>query len=187
MEINQQKIEEAIVEQAVDKFIRNDDIYSRVTKGINARIDKVFSDKVDALLTATIDKIVTEGFDRSYHKIDAFGRPSGAATTIRKELEALISGYWEAKVGRDGKPVANGYDTVSRAEWLMTQLCADDFNKEMKQHVVNVGGALKDHFRATLNEHIGIMLSDVFRVNSAGDQALRNQGGIAIIHPKTGD
>ena len=63
-------------------------------------------------------------------------------------------------------------------------MCADDFSKEMKQHVVNVGGALKDHFRAVLNEHIGIMLSDVFKVNSAGDRSLKNKGGSATIHPE---
>ena len=184
MNIDQEKIEKAIIEQAVAELARDDDLYDRVRNGVNARIDKLFADKVDALLSEVISKIVSEGFDRSYQKVDTFGNPQGEKTTIRQELERLVSNYWEARVDNKGRPTDSSYSSTSRAEWMMVQICADDFSKEMKQHVVNIGGSLKDHLRAVLNEHIGIMLSDVFHVNSAGDQALKNKGGSAIIRPK---
>lgn len=185
MNIDQEKIEKAIIEQAVYQLAGEDDLYERVRSGINARIDKLFAEKVDALVSETVSKIAADGFDRAYQKVDTFGKPQGEKTTIRQELERLVTNYWEARVDRNGKPTESSYSSTSRAEWMMVQICADDFSKEMKQHVVNVGGALKDHFRAVLNEHIGLMLSEVFRVNSAGDQALKNQGGSATIHPKT--
>lgn len=185
MNIDQEKIEKAIIEQAVYQMTGEDELFERVRNGINARIDKLFAEKVDALVSETVSKIAAEGFDRSYQKVDTFGKPQGEKTTIRQELERLVTNYWEARVDRNGKPTESSYSSTSRAEWMMVQICADDFSKEMKQHVVNVGGALKDHFRGVLNEHIGLLLSEVFRVNSAGDQALKNKGGSATIQPKT--
>lgn len=183
MQIDQAKIEKAIVEDAVRSFTGDDELYNSIRKGINERIDKVFADKVSLVITETVERIVGEGFERTYRKTDSFGRPAGDPTSISKELELIVSNYWAARVDRNGKPTDSGYSTLSRAEWMMAQICADDFSKEMKQHVVNVGGALKDHFRGVLNEHIGLMLSDVFKVNTAGDKALKNSGGSACIAP----
>ena len=186
MQLDQEKIEKAIVDEAVHKFIGDDDLYTRIRDGINQRIDKVFADKVSLVVTESVERIVSEGFERKYRKTDGFGRPVGDETSISKELETLVGNYWTERVGRDGKKTDSSYSSMSRAEWMMAQICADDFSKEMKQHVVNVAGSLKDHFRGVLNEHIAIMLSDVFRVNTAGDKAMKNNGGSAIIHPSAG-
>lgn len=183
MQIDQAKIEQAIIDQAVASFVDNDKLYTRIRDGINARIDKVFADKVNIVVTETIERITSEGFERTYRKTDGFGRSVGEPTSISKELETLVSNYWTARVDRNGKPTESSYSSMSRAEWMMAQICADDFSKEMKQHVVNVAGSLKDHFRGVLHEHIGTMLSDVFKVQTAGDKALKNGGGSAIIHP----
>ena len=188
MEINQEKIEAAIVEQVVHKLIGQDELYERVRRGIEDRINKVFAERVDGLLADVVANIVKEGFEREYRKADSFGRPTGEPTSIAKELEQLVSGYWTERVDRNGKKTDSSYSSTSRAEWMMMQICADDFSKEMKQHTVNVAGALKDHFRSVLQEHIAVMLSDVFRVNSQGDQALtaaRKSAGSAIIHPQS--
>ena len=184
MQIDQQKIEKAIVDEAVQGFITDDDLYSRVTRGINERIDTIFAEQVSAQIADAVQQIVKEGFDREYTKRDGFGKPVGQPTSISKELEALVANYWSARVDRNGKP-SDGYSTTSRAEWMMLQICADDFSKEMKQHVVNVAGALKDHFRGVLNQHIGAMLSDVFKVQSQGDRDAKLRDS-SIIHPHAG-
>lgn len=184
MQIDQEKIEKAIVEEAVHKFATDDDLYTRIREGINQRIDKLFADKVSLIVTETVERIVGEGFERSYHKTDGFGRPVGQLTSISKELETLVTNYWTDRVDRSGKKVENGaYNSVSRAEWMMAQICADDFSKEMKQHVVNVTAQLKDHFRAVLNSHVATMLSDVFRVQSQGDRDLNRKDGSIICPP----
>lgn len=59
----------------------------------------------------------------------------------------------------------------------MSKMVADDFNGHMKQHVVNVGGALKDQLRASLHGTVNELLSEVFRVNSQGDQAIKKEDG----------
>lgn len=183
MQLDQARIEAAIVSEAVSKFINDDDVYERVKKGIDARIDGLFETRVSELIKSTVEAIAKDGFEREYTKRDGFGRPVGQPTSISKELENLVSGYWQTRVGRDGKPTDSSYSSMSRAEWMMVQICADDFSKEMKQHVVNVGGALKDHFREVLNQHVAGMLSDVFHVKSAGDVARNSPGRSCIDSP----
>jgi hypothetical protein len=186
MKIDEKAIQDAIVAQAVQKIIGDDHIYERVKIGINARIEALFSERVEGLVSSTIDQIVKDGFDRAYTKRDGFGRAIGEPTSISKELERMMSDYWKAQVGRDGKPCTDSYTSVPRAEWMMMTMCADDFKKEMAQHVINVGGRLKDHFREVLHDHVTKMLSDVFLVKSVGDVALTDQRkdtGRAIIDP----
>lgn len=183
MEINQEKIEAAIVQQAVDNIVREDDIYDRVRKGVEARVDALFAAKVSAEIDEAITAVIRSGFEREYSKRDSFGRAIGEPTTISAELERLVGNYWTDRVDSGGKITTSTYSTTSRAEWLMTQICADDFSKQMKQHVVNVGGAVKDHFRAVLNTHVASMLSDVFHVQSGGDKALKNPGRSCIDAP----
>lgn len=183
MQIDQDKIEKAIVAGAVDAVIHDDDLFERVKRGIDARIDKIFVDKVQSCVEVAVEHCVKSGFEREYRKIDSFGRPTGEPTSISKELETLISRYWTDRVNAQGKKVEDGaYNSVSRAEWMMTKICADDFSKEMKQHVVNVSGALKDHFRAVLNSHVASMLSGVFKVQSQGDRDLKRRDA-SCIHP----
>ncbi len=182
MQIDQTKIEEAIVREAVDRFVNDDDLYSRVMKGVEARIDAIFADKVQPQVAAAVEQCVREGFDREYQKADSFGRAAGDKTSIRKELETLVQGYWTDRVDRNGKKTDSSYSSMSRAEWMMVQICADDFSKEMKQHVVNVSGALKDHFRGVLHQHIAVLLSDIFRVQTVQDREM-GKPGASCIHP----
>lgn len=177
MEIDQGKIEQAIVADAVHSIIADDELYVRIQRGINERLDKVFADTVSQQISNATENCFKQGFEREYIKRDGFGKPIGKPTSISKELERIISGYWEQRVDRNGKPAnSSNVSATTRAEWMMAQLCADDFSKAMKQHVVNVAGSLKDHFREVLNQHVASLLSDVFKVQSAGDRARNNSG-----------
>lgn len=171
MELNQQRIEDAIVAEVVDKFMGEDELYNRVKVGVEARIDKLWAEVVKERIATEVNASIQNAFEREYCRIDQFGNRSGAPTTIRAELERLIGGYWNEKVTKEGK-TAGAYDSgsVTRAEWLMAKMCADDFNGAMKQHIVNVAGSVKDHFRAELNKTVARMLSEVFHVKSLGDQ-----------------
>lgn len=182
MEINIEKIQSAIVADAVDKIIGDDDLWRRVKDGIEARINAAWSNTVEAKVTSLVEQAVADGFDRAYRKVDQFGRAQGELTTVGKELNRLVADYWTQRVDRNGKPTDNSYSSTSRAEWMMVQICGDKFSETMKQHVVNVGGAVKDHFRAELNKTVNVLLSEVFHVKSYGDQTLRDSGR-AVIDP----
>ena len=105
---------------------------------------------------------------------------------MRKELDRIISGYWNERVDSNGKPTESTYSSTSRAEWTMLRLVAADFSGEMKQHIVNLGGSLKDSLRSTLHETVNSLLSEVFFVKSEGDQKLNNPGRSSISPAQTG-
>jgi hypothetical protein len=172
MELNQVRIEDAIIAEVSHKLVGDDDLYSRVAKAVDARIEKHFHDVADAQIATAIADAVREGFDHEYQKVSNFNEKVGAKTTIRAELERMIGGYWNQRVDKQGKPTTSTYDNPpTRAEWVMMQMVADDFRDGMKQHVVNMGGALKDRLRGELHETINRLLADVFHVRSADDQS----------------
>lgn len=182
MEIDREKIEALIVKQAASEIISDDDIYERVKRDIDARVEALFASRVEAKIGDVIDAAVKDGFERPYRKVDSFGRPTGEPTTISAELERVISGYWNQRVGRDGKPSESTYSSSTRAEWLMAKICAEDFEKSVKQFAINVTAQLKDGFRAELNGTVNRILSDLFHVRSLDDQGKGRPGN--SIHPK---
>lgn len=183
MELDQTRIEDAIVREVADRIIGEDDLYNRVKRAVDARIDLHFKTTADAQIQAAIETAIVSGLEHEYHRIDSFGKREGKPTTIRAELEKAIGGYWNTKVDRQGKPSSSYGAEVTRAEWLMTQMVASDFHGEMKQHIVNLGGTLKDRLRAELHETVSRLLSEVFHVRSAGDQA-QGRSDRSSIDPK---
>ncbi len=187
MEIDKQRIEDAIIKQVAGDLISDESLWERARHAFDHRIEKLWVDVAESRLRSEIELAITNGLEREYCKIDSFGQQKGEKTSIRIELEKQIGGYWNTKVDRQGKP-SNGYGAdLTRAEWMMTQLVATDFNGEMKQHIVNLGGALKDHLRKSLHETVNELLSGVFKVNSLGDREITESGnhrtGGAIIQP----
>jgi hypothetical protein len=182
MELDKKRIEDAIIADVADKIIGEDDLYSRVKKAVEQRIDALFKDKADAQIAAAIEDAIRNGFDREYCRISSWGERQGEPTTIRKELEKLISGYWNEKVDRHGKPTSySSTNDITRAEWLMTQLVANDFKDDMKQHVVNITAGLKDGLRKELHKTVNQLLSGTFHVKSLDDQKL---DGMYNPHPE---
>lgn len=171
MELNQQRIEDGIIAEVASKMIGDDDLYGRAKVAIQARVDTLWRETAQARITEVVTSAVSKGFDHEYQRVSSFGQPTGEKTTIRAELEKQIAGYWNATVDKQGKPSASYGDKMTRAEWVMTQMVASDFNGEMKQHVANIGGALKDKLRGELHETVNKLLSEVFHVRTAADKA----------------
>jgi len=182
MEIDKQRIEDAIIKQVATDMIGDDDIWNRAKNALDERFDKVWRETAEARIRSEVELAISEGFEREYTKADSFGRQQGEKTTIRAELERLIGGYWKARVGSDGKPKESGYNTTTRAEWMMTQLVADDFTGAMKQHVIDIGGSLKDALRAELHATVNRLLSETFKVRSLDDQG-KNRKDSSVISP----
>jgi len=185
MELNQQRIEDAIVQEVADRMIGDEELYSRVKRALDAKIDTHFRDVAEAQIKVAVEEAIKDGFAREYQRVNSFGERQGEKTTIRAELERMIGGYWNEKVDRNGKPTSGYNAETTRAEWMMMQLVASDFKDGMKQHVVNLGGTLKDKLRGELHETINRMLGEVFHVNSSGDQA-EKRNGRNLIDPKQG-
>lgn len=172
LNINEDDLKAAIVQKAADEILRqDDDLTEMIRQEVRVRLDKIFCDRAEAQIQAAIDAAVVEAFEREYQRVTSWGNPEGPKTSIRKELEKTISGYWTAKVdAKTGKPSTSDYSSVARAEYLMTQICAEDFSKTMQQNVSNVTGALKDGLRNQLAAQMDSLLEGLFRVKSLQDQ-----------------
>ncbi len=170
--INEEELKAAIVANAADQILSEDhDLSGLIAKEVKTRLDKLFIDRAEAQITAAIDAAVDGAFEREYQRVSSWGEPEGPKTSIRKELESTVEAYWSKRVdARSGKPTDSSYSSVSRAEYLMTQICAEDFSKTMKESATNVTGALKDGMRNQLAKHMDDMLSSLFHVKSLQDQ-----------------
>jgi len=172
LNINEEELKTAIVAQAADQIVNSDDDLSGiVAREVKLRINAIFVDRVEAQIQAAIDAAVNNAFDEEYQRVTSWGQPDGPATTVRKQLEKTVSGYWTAKVdAQTGKPSTSDYSSVTRAEYLMTTICAEDFSAAMKQSALNVTGALKDGLRNQIGKQMDGMLNELFRIKSLQDQ-----------------
>ena len=187
MEIDVKSIETAIIKNVTEELCANEELWTRTKRAMDDRINKLFAETVDNRIAEEINKAFTDGFERPFQKVDHFGRPDGEPTTISKELEQMIGQYWSQSVDKSGKPTTtSSYGAVSRAEWMMMRLVADDFSGNMKQHIVNVAGALKDRLRSELHDTVNKLLSEAFHVKSLQDKTLRETGR-ACIDPEAGN
>jgi len=173
LNFKEEDLQKAIVERVADELLQSgDDFAGLVQKEVQARLDKIFSEKANAQIEAAIADSVNNSFDREYHRITKWGEPSGEKTTIRAELDKTINNYWSQKVDtKNGKPVDSHYgQSITRAEYLMTTICAQDFSESMKNAAINVTGHLKDGLRNQIAIIMDGMLNDLFRVRSLQDQ-----------------
>lgn len=172
LNINEEDLKAAIVAKASDELLREgEDLSGMVRDEVKKRVDKIFAERATQQIQVAIDAAVAKSFEQEYRKVTAFGEPEGQPTTIRKELERTVSSYWSAKVEpRTGKTSSSDYNTVTRAEYLMTQVCAEDFTAGLKNSVLSVTGALKDGLRNQLAKQMDGMLDELFRIKSLQDQ-----------------
>ena len=171
LNINEEDLKKAIVAKATDELLsQDDDLSSMVSTEVQRRIQNIFAERVDAQIAAAVDAAVQKWFDTEYQRVNNWGQPEGEKTTIRTQLDKMISGYWTTKVDiRTGKP-SDSYGTTTRAEYLMTQICAENFSEEMKKQATNIAGRLKDGLRNQMGAVMDEMLNNLFHVKSLQDQ-----------------
>jgi len=172
LNINEDDLKKAIVERVSYDILRQDDDLSDMVRSeVQKRIQKIFSDRAEIEIENAIKSAISCAFDSEYQSVTGWGQPDGPTTTIRKRLEKTVSGYWQTKVDpKTGKPSGSDYGSVTRAEYMMTQICAEDFSTAMKQSALNVTGALKDGLRKQIGLQMDDMLDNLFRVKSLQDQ-----------------
>jgi len=165
-------VENAVVERAVDRFFDKHYDFGATLKGaVETRLNKLFAEKADAAIATAIETALDDGFNREFVRVTPWGDKQGAPTTIRKELETLISGFWQQKVDKQGKPVTDSYNSITRAEYQMTRIAGEDFIKNLEQHLIGSAAQMKDGLRAELRGRVDTMLGNLFHVKSAQDTA----------------
>lgn len=172
LNINEQELKEAIAQKAADEILRSDDdLAYMVQKEVKSRLDAIFIDRAERQIQAAIDHAVQTAFDREYQRVTSWGEADGPKTSIRAQIDKVITGYWSEKVSaKTGKSDSLYGDTVTRAEFLVTQMCAKDFSEQMRKDAIQITGALKDGLRNQMANVMDEMLSSLFHVKSLQDQ-----------------
>lgn len=172
LNINEEDLKAAIVERAADEILKqDDDLTAMISKEVKSRLDKIFIDRAEAQIKAAIDQAVQTAFDREYQRVTSWGEADGPKTSIRAQIDKVINGYWSEQVNaKTGKPNDGYGDKVTRAEYLVTQMCARDFSEQMRQDALNITGALKDGLRNQMAAVLDKTLNDLFHVKSLQDQ-----------------
>lgn len=169
--IDADTLHKQVAERVVDDLIDNERIREDISKRIDKRLDEIFSVSVTASLAEEARAAFRDGLSRTYQPVDAWGTPVGEPTTMKKKLESLVSTYWSQPVNKaNGEPTTSSYQAVSRAEYMMAQICAKDFSETMRTAALSITGALKDGFRAQMAKHMDNLLDELFRVKSLQDQ-----------------
>jgi hypothetical protein len=145
---------------------------------IKAKVDALLAEKFDETIKGAIDKLIKDGFNREYQKVNAFGEPEGPKTSISTELERMITDYWTQTVDRNGQPTKSSYRGMTRAEYVMTIICAEDFSAAVKDAVIEREGEFKDAIRTALVVQTDKMLNNLMPVRSNYDDKDDDEGTI---------
>ncbi len=180
MELNQERIESGVIAEVANNLTNETDLSKLVAREVTKRLDAIFVATANEQISKAINEAIENGFHREYQKTTSWGEAAGSPTSISKELERLIGGYWNQKVDAKGKLSESVYSGVTRAEWFMTELAAKDFEGQMKQHLVNISGALKDSLRENMHVTVNKMLSEILHVKSLDDAKLKETGRACI-------
>lgn len=165
-------IEAAVVDRAVDRFFDEHYDFGATLKGaVEKRINTLFAEKAEGAIAAAVDSALDDGFNREFVRVSPWGEKQGAPTTIRRELEALLTNFWQQKVDKQGKPVTDGYNSITRAEYQMTRIAGEDFIKNLEKHLIGSAAAFKDGLRNELRGRVDQMMGNLFHVQTAQDKA----------------
>jgi len=171
LSINELDIKAAIVQRASDEILNHIDMTEMIRKDVQGRIDKIFHANAEKQIEAMVADAIKDGLNREYQRVNNWGEPVGEVTTIKQSLDRIVSGYWTEKVDpKTGKKASSDYNAVSRAEYIMTTVCADSFSDQMKTMTLSIAGHMKDGLRSELARQVDAMLGELFRVKSLQDQ-----------------
>lgn len=175
MDLNIERIEQAVVEQALDRLFEQGNLHTLAKAQIEERVNKLWATHGEAQVMAAIDQAVKAGFEHEYVKVSSFGKSEGEPTTLAKELELQVQTYWQTKVDNSGNP-STGYGAkLTRAEWLMGRMVGENYREHFTNLVSSCAGQFKDELRRSLIASTNDIVSQVFKVTTPTDQAISNE------------
>ena len=170
MKIDQARIEQAIIDRAVDEILGGDgqldsSIYREVQKRVNEALSKTLNAKVERAL----DTAMTAALDDEVKPVNIWGESVGTPTTLRAALHERAKNFWNEKVDKEGKQTSS-YGGKPRWEHIISIMTVKEFENAIKQDIVNIAAAIKDSMRSSFYAEVDAKLNEFFKVRSAEDQ-----------------
>lgn len=177
MNIDIEKVGELVAQQVSNEVFNayHDGWSQRIIERVNDRIDALINATATETINARVAKITEDAFFAPYQPVSPFGQPVGEVTTIAASLEKATRDYWLQKVDHKGVPKEGpsyGEKLVSRADWFVAKAMSQSIEETIdKDLIVTIAAKVKDTVRAELRYKVDTILGDIFRVQSADDQA----------------
>lgn len=138
---SEEKLLDLAAQKIADAYYDSDGLTYRAEQlfeqRVSAAVPKNLDQKIDDLLNAEMEKILRE----EIVPVNIWGEREGQPTTIRNQIADRARTFWDVKVDKDGKVTT--YGGKPRHEHLLSRIVNEEFEKVIKQNVVNVVGALK--------------------------------------------
>ncbi len=177
MNIDIEKVGELVAQQVSNEVFNayHDGWSKRIIERVNDRIDALINATATETINARVAKITEDSFFAPYQPVSPFGQPVGEVTTIAASLEKATRDYWLQSVDKNGKPSSSsgyGEKLVSRADWFIAKAMGQTIEETIdKNLIVSIAAKVKDTVRAELRSKVDTILGEIFRVQSADDQA----------------
>lgn len=158
--------EEALLNLAAqkiaDQFWDADNLGCRAEKMLEERVNqavpKQLNQKIDNLLEEEMRRILSA----EIIPCDMWGDRVGPPTTIRDQITVRARSFWEERVDEKGK--LSSYGGKPRHEHMMRQIVQEEFDKAIKQNVVNIVGAMKIAAKAHAEKITNEALDNLIKV-----------------------
>lgn len=169
VKIDQERIEKAIIEQAVDRIYGNEDsIYESIRRQVDAKVSDALSKGLNGAIEKAINEVMERALDAEVTPINIWGERDGSPTTIRNALHERAKNFWNEKV--DNKGEKSSYGGRPRYEHVLGVITAKEFDTQIKQNIINVAAAIKDAVRGDFYKQVDEKLNEFFKVSSLEDQ-----------------
>lgn len=144
--IKPEDILELAAQKLADEFADKYQVQQRAYELIESRVEGISTKN----LVQKIDDVLTTEMERILHAeivpLDMWGEKAGQPTNIRDMIAERARKFWDERVEKDGK--LTSYGGQPRHEHMMRQIVNDEFDKAIKQNVVEIIAGMKDAMRA---------------------------------------
>lgn len=168
--ISREEILNLAAQKIADQYCSDgDELQDHVTKLIAERIKGVFAESLTARINAFMDAEMETLVKTQIVPVDIWGDAKGEPTTIRESLAAKAVAYWNERVNCEGR-TSDSYGAKCRHEWLFQKIVGEEFERGIRQNIINLVAAFKDAIREDEKKKIDTYLNEFLRVKSHGDK-----------------
>jgi hypothetical protein len=153
MNIDQSKIEEAVIKETVETLVDNychgsdkgEDLRCEIRKQAHELIKKHIDEQVQAALVAGVNALV-------FPMTNSYGEKKQPDKTLREYIDSCIQTFLQEQVDSDGKTRDLGYGSNSecRIVWLVRQ----EIKKHVEASVLSAANAIKSQITGVLADII---------------------------------
>lgn len=133
----------------------------KITEAIGNLVKK-FEEKIETRVDEITNAEVNKLLEKPFQPVNEWGEAKGEKTTVKQIIVNYASGYWDVKIGSDGKPVREGvyhYDNLlTRGEAYAQKVVKDIFTSVVEKQVKEIASDLAAKIPETIGSEISKMV-----------------------------